>query len=417
MSEPALHREGSLGRGAAERKSSFGRDETALFDPPTKVSRSKGLYVWLEGEDTPYLDLIQGYSTTIFGHCDKALVEQAALTLKTLDHISGMTSPPREELANLLARLTPVENGRVYFDVGGAMIVSLAVRLACRVTGRTALLALRHAFHGFSTEGEELSRTFLGEAQFRLPQGIKIDFVKPGSSEAVEQIRSGTYAALLIEPLQGANGLRELPHEWVRETAQACRDSGTLLISDEVQVGLGRTGFFAAIERYGVQPDVVVYGKALGGGVFPISALVVSEPVYQRIPEWPSSALGSTFSCSPFGCAIGLHVVERVEELLKTDRIQQLGSQISNRLASLVGKAGIDSIRDYGLGIALDFRDSEAAQRFVRAARDHHVLTYACGSRGNVIKLYPTYTITEAEVDQVCEAIETITGVVSGGTL
>jgi len=409
MSEPALHREDNPGRGvAAARKSSFGRDETALFDPPPTVIRSKGLYVWLEGEDAPYLDLIQGYSTTVFGHCDEELVEHVSHTLKTLDHVSGMTSPPREELANLLARLTPVEDGRVYFDVGGALIVSLAVRLACRVTGRAVLLALRDAFHGFSTEGEELSRTFLGEAQFRLPQGIKIDFVEPGSHEALEQIRSGAYAALLIEPLQGANGLRELPHEWVREAARACHKAGTLLISDEVQVGLGRTGFFAAVERYDVRPDIVTYGKALGGGVFPVSALVVSDLVYRRIPDWPSSALGSTFSCSPLGCAIGLHVVGRIEELLKTGRIRQLGSQISNRLASFVGKAGIDSVRDYGLGIALDFKDSDAARHFVRTARENRVLVYACGSRENVVKIYPPYTITVDEGREICEALGVI---------
>ncbi|MCI0489499.1 MAG: aminotransferase class III-fold pyridoxal phosphate-dependent enzyme [Blastocatellia bacterium] len=376
-----------------------------MFDPRPTACRASGLYLWLEGDEVPYLDLIQGYSTTVFGHCDEELAEQVSRTLKILDHVNGMTSYSREELAHRLAMLTPVENGRVYFDVGGALVVSLAVRLACKITRRNTFLALRHAFHGFSTEGEELSLSFLGTAHHRLPQGIDIRFFDPGSEEMIEQILSCRYAAILVEPLQGANGLRELPSQWLKKVARACRRSETLLISDEIQVGLGRTGTFAAIERYDVQPDVVTYGKALGGGVFPLSALVVSESVYHRIPDWPSSALGSTFSCSPLGCSIGMHVVNRIDNLLKIGRIRFLGSLISRRLTSLIGQAEITTVRAYGLGIALDFGDRSAARRFVNVARDQHVLTYACGARGNTVKLYPPYTITESEAHLICDAI------------
>lgn len=388
-----------------KRHCAFDCDETAMHEPRPTVRAAKGLYLWLEGEDQPYLDLIQGYSTTIFGHADDQLVDCAAHALRIADHVSGMTSGPRENLANLLAELSPIDDGRVYFDVGGAHIISLAVRLARRVTGRRRILALHDGFHGYSTEGEKLSQTFIGHAEPAV-QDPEIDLIEVGSDELISRLASGLYAALLVEPLQGANGLAELPRDWVMTARAATRGAGTLLIDDEVQVGVGRTGAFAAIARYGVRPDVIAYGKALCAGIFPLSALVVSDAVYRRIPSWPGSALGSTFSCSPFGCAVGLHVVRRVEALLEATRIHTLGRMLGTRLQRLVGCARIVGVRQYGLGVAVDFMDRAAARRFVRAARAQHGFLYACGRAGNVVKVYPPYTTTEAEAQEIVNLME-----------
>jgi 4-aminobutyrate aminotransferase-like enzyme len=394
----------------------FDCDETAMHPSRPAVTRAKGSYLWLEGEAEPYLDLIHGYSTTVFGHCEDELMDAAAAALRVSDHVSGMTSPAREELSNLLAELSPVEAGRVYYDVGGAQIVSLAVRMALRVTGRPRLLALRHAFHGFSLEGEVLSETFLGGGRAVAPAlDIDfIDFVEVGSPQLFGLLRSGQYAAFLIEPFQGANGLVELPREWVRAAAEECRATGTLLIADEVQVGMGRTGTFAAVERYGVRPDMITYGKALGGGVFPLSALVVAGSVYERIPAYPASAIGSTFSTSPFGCAVGAHVVRRIRGLLEQGRITELGRVIAQRLGRLVGRGGVGAVRCYGLGVTLDFDDGDAARRFVRAALAQRVFVYACGRRGNVVKLYPPYNITDAEALEIADKLEEIHAAAAG---
>lgn len=409
MSEPRLERQSvNRAEAPAKRHTAFDCDETALYPSRPVVHRGKGLYLWVEGDDVPYIDLIQGYSVTGFGHCDESLIEYAADALRTLDHVSGMTSPAREELANLLSELSPVEDGRVYFDVGGAHIVSLAIRLACRVTRRTRILALRNAFHGFSAEGEVLSEVFIGGDSVGLSYGPSMDRVEIGSADVFTLLQTGRYAAFLVESLQGANGLIELPHDWVQRAAMACRDSGTLFIADEVQVGMGRTGRFAAIERYGVRPDVVTYGKMLCAGAFPLSALVVSQAVYDRMPDYPASAIGSTFSTSPFGCALGVHVVQRIKKLLDTGRIRALGGLISQRLSQFVGPAGITSVRSYGLAIAIDLTDREAAGRFVEAALKHRIFIYACGSGKNIIKLYPPYTLTDDEAVEVCDRLAVV---------
>jgi acetylornithine/succinyldiaminopimelate/putrescine aminotransferase len=238
----------------------------------------------------------------------------------------------------------------------------------------------------------------------------RIDTVDAGSEEMFAHLESRQYAACLLEPIQGANGLIELPARWVRAVGKACRASGTLLISDEVQVGVGRTGTFAAVERYDVDVDMVAYGKALCAGLFPLSALVVSERVYRQLPEWPLSALGSTFSCSPFGCAVGLHVVRRVADLLRDGRIQALGKRLLNTLRPLVGKAGITAVRGYGLAGAIDYSDSEQAKAFVEAGRGRRLLLYACGSGGNVVKLYPPYAVTEDELDMIGAQLDHVAG-------
>jgi acetylornithine/succinyldiaminopimelate/putrescine aminotransferase len=374
------------------------------------LDRAKGLYVWLGGEEIPYLDLVQGYSTTIFGHCDEEVVAAAFRALSTADHVMAMPSGPREELASLLSVLSPVSNGRTYFDVGGAQIVSIALRLARRLTRRTRLLALAEAFHGYSTEGEVLGAAFIGGIRVIAPEASGIDCVTIGSEAALGLLQSRQYAAFVAESIQGANGLVELPREWIRDIGRACAESETLLVFDEVQVGVGRTGTFAASERYGVTPDIVVYGKALCGGVFPLSAMVVSEDVYGRIPDWPASALGSTFSCSPFGCAVGVHVVGRVKGLLDSGRISDLGAAIQERLRCLVGRAGIRAIRCYGLAIALDFADAAAARGFHEAAFEKRILTALCGARKDVIKIYPPYTTTDHEASRICNELESVTG-------
>lgn len=387
------------------RTAAFDCDETACYPRGLSLTRAKGPFVWFEGSDEPLFDLIQGYSTTILGHCDDALVACAVDALTKMDHISGITSGPREALASRLAALTPVKDARVYFDVGGAQIVSQALRLGCRATGRSKILGLRNAFHGYSAEGEILSKTYIGGHTAGVVDETRIDAVEIGDDEIFDLLSSEQYGACVIEPIQGANGLIELPTEWVRAVHQRCRETGTPLVCDEVQVGLGRTGTFATVERYGIDPDMVTYGKGLCGGLFPLSALVVGERCYQRLPRWPRTALGSTFSCNPFACTLGVHVVDRVAELLRSGRIAARGRQLAEALLPLAELGPIESVRTYGMAIALDVQEARHAERFVEHARHEGLLVYACGSAKDVIKLYPPYNITDDELQALIERL------------
>lgn len=387
---------------------SFSCDETASYPPDLSVVRGKGPFVWFEGSNEPVIDLIQGYSTTLFGHCDDDLTACAVRALSTMDHISGITSAPRESLAALLAELTPVDGGRVYFDVGGAHVVAQALRVGCRVTGRRKILGLRNAFHGYSAEGEFLSAAYIGPAVRTVVDEEQIEVVSVGNDEIFDLLESRQYGACIIEPIQGAAGLLELPVQWVRELHRCCRAIGTPLISDEVQVGLGRTGTFAAVERYGIEPDMVTYGKGLCGGLFPLSALVLSTSYYERLPTWPKTALGSTFSCSPFACALGAHVVERVASMLRSGEIRSRSGMLGVGLQGLAGHPPVVSVRTYGLAIAVDLESAESAQRFVRIGRDNGLLVYACGPDKDVVKLYPPYNITDEDTQMIVDRLWTV---------
>lgn len=185
--------------------------ETASYPADLSLVRAKGPFLWFADRPEPVIDLIQGYSTTVFGHCDDELTDCAARAMSTMDHVSGVTSAPRESLATLLADLTPAVDGRVYFVVGGAQIVSQAMRLGCRVTGRRRIRALHKAFHGYSAEGEQLSAVHNGALAAGVIDETRIDCVVAGSDEVFGLLESHRYGACAIEPMQGAADLIELP--------------------------------------------------------------------------------------------------------------------------------------------------------------------------------------------------------------
>jgi acetylornithine/succinyldiaminopimelate/putrescine aminotransferase len=176
-------------------------------------------------------------------------------------------------------------------------------------------------------------------------------------------------------------------------------------------VGLGRTGTFAAVERYGIEPDMVTYGKALCGGLFPLSALVLSAEYYERLPDWPKTALGSTFSCSPFACALGVHVVERVAELLRSGVLARRGKQFDMGLRGLTEYRPVRSVRTYGLALAVDLDSSKSAARFVSIALEHGLLLYVCGPRKDVVKIYPPYNVSDECAQLIFERLRTVAAV------
>lgn len=140
---------------------------------------------------------------------------------------------------------------------------------------------------------------------------------------------------------------------------------------------------------------MVTYGKALCGGLFPLSALVLSAEFYHRLPAWPQTALGSTFSCSPFARTLGVHVVERVAALLSSGEFKQRAAMFEAGLWALARHPSVLSVRGYGLAFAVDLDSSRTAARFVSIALDHGLLVYACGPHKNVVKLYPPDNVTD----------------------
>ncbi len=346
------------------------------------------------------------------------------------------TCEPAVRLARRLAELAPGRLKRVLFAPGGTSAVGMALKLARAATGRYKTISLWESFHGASLDCISIG----GEAVFRrgmeplLPGARHVPPPDPqgcpfrcGASctlacaDFVEYVmeREGGIGAVIAEPMR-CTPLVPPPDYWRRIRA-ACDRHGALLIFDEIPIGLGRTGRLFAFEHFGVEPDMLVLGKGLGGGVFPLAALVAREDLNDAMK---AGALGHyTHEKSPVGCAAGLAVLDILEEEGLVARAGRLGSDALRRLQNLDGKGRLE-LRARGLGLVLGVemmrRDGNG---WVPAVDEAERAMYACLSEGlsfkvtmgNILTLTPPLTITDAEMHRALGILEGVLGRIAAG--
>lgn len=361
------------------------------------VRRTEGLYVWFDGDTEPYVDLVQGFSTTNWGHRHAAIISAAHSALEEIDHVSGFSDGAEENVKRRLLRGCGFDSGNVYFDVGGAQIVRMALHAAMSRTGRVRCACLRNCFHGYGCSGSKLADAFLHPAVPR-PACGGMEALDMGSPEAFARVERGDLAAVLVEPYQGAAGFQQAPPRWLRGLAAACAASGTLFISDEIQMGLGRTGTFAALEHAGVQADMYVFSKALGGGIFPISALVARDG---KLPDHfsESRGFGSTFSNNQLGMRVASAALQLLDDTLSENVVARKGFLFRDVMQRSNGPIhDYVGIRCCGLAIAIDFNSPAAAAEFHRAAFADRILCHISGVRKDIIKIFPPLNLAEAQI-------------------
>jgi acetylornithine/succinyldiaminopimelate/putrescine aminotransferase len=231
------------------------------------------------------------------------------------------------------------------------------------------------------------------------------EVLEPGSAAAADRIRRGDLAAVILEPIQGAAGFQELPAPWLADVARACRERGTMLVSDEIQVGLGRTGTFTGLERAGLRADMYVFSKALGGGLFPLSALVARPGILPHSLT-DSEGFGSTFSQNQFGMRIADAVLDLLDRTLATTDIPARGALLCNTIASGGRLEGRARTRHYGLAVALDFETADLASAFrERAFAEHILFCHVSGAAKNVVRMFPPLNTSEAELVELGERL------------
>jgi putrescine aminotransferase len=367
------------------------------------VVRSEGLYVWLEGDDDPFVDLVQGFATTNWGHRHPKLIDAAKKALEEVDLVTGFRDACYGRVCGRLERGVGVESADTYFDVGGAQIVRLAIHAAVVATGRSRAACLRACFHGYGCTGELLTDSYLGSSIPRRECHLS-EVLEIGSASALARIQSGDLAAVIVEAIQGAAGFQKLPIDWLEEVARACRNAGTLLIADEIQVGLGRAGTFTALEQTGVLADIYLFGKALGGGIFPVSAMVARSGIFpSELSE--TYGFGSTFSDSQFGMRIASAVLDLLDETLDSGDVFGKGSGFCEAVAGSAPGAMRTRIRAHGLAVAMDFDTPEAAARFRGRARERHILVQVSGVRKDIVKMFPPLNLDPGRMRVVGERL------------
>lgn len=362
--------------------------------PPIALVRGRGARVW-DIEDREYVDLLAGIAVNALGHAHPDVVTAITRQAAMLGHTSNlaMTLPAIALAERLVSLLDPSgeREGRVFFCNSGAEANEAAFKLTRR-TGRTRVVVAERSFHGRTMGALALTAQPAKQDPFR-PLPGEVTSVPFGDIDALRAAIDGETAAVFLEPIQGEGGVIPAPSGYLSAAREACNEHGALLVLDEVQTGIGRTGWWFAHQSEGVAPDVVTLAKGLGGGL-PIGACIAFGPAAGLLG--PGSH-GSTFGGNPVSCAAALAVLDVIErdELLMRARVA------GERLTEIVGESEhVSHVRGRGLLLGAVLTQPRAAD-VEASARDHGLLVNAVAS--DVIRLAPPLVLDDDDLALVAE--------------
>lgn len=355
-----------------------------------------------------YIDLTASFGAAAIGHRHPRVVaaikQQADKLLLALGDLHG--HGPRAKLAERLARFVPLDDPMVYFAMTGSEAVEIAIKTAILKTGQSDILVFDPAYHGCTLAALSASsrqsfrepfHAHLSDRMHRLPFGCDPD-------DIALLLQSRPFAAALVEPIVGREGVLFPPEGWLRSLEAACHANGALLIVDEILTGFGRTGTWFAFEREGATPDIVCCGKALGGGI-PIAAVVAARPVMMAWEQPGSCIHTNTFLANPISCAAALATLEVMKEEKLASRAELLGVVIEGFIAALrnglsdklaARQAAIVDARGRGLLWRIQVEPPALARLWVESALAMGVLLLASGG---VLRISPPILIPRQQLD------------------
>ncbi len=353
-----------------------------------------------------YLDCLGGYGVFTLGHAHPDVVAAVRRQLDCMP-LSSRTffSAPLAELAERLASVAPGDLQYTFVCNSGTEAVEGALKIARVAAGRTRFVCTVGGFHGKSMGS--LSAT--GRELFRRP----FDPLVPGfvhvpfnDVSAVAKAVDDQTAGVLVEPIQGEGGIRCPAPGYLRELRRICDDNGSLLILDEVQTGLGRTGAMFACEHYGVAPDVMTLAKALGGGVMPIGAVMATGPIWEKAFGENPLLHTSTFGGNPLACAAALATLNVIERDGLVDQARARGELLRAGLEEVRSRHAdaLVEVRGLGLMVGVEFSVKDVAELTINGMARRGVIAAYTLNNPNVIRLEPPAVISEQQVAQAVEA-------------
>jgi predicted acetylornithine/succinylornithine family transaminase len=371
----------------------YGRYVLGTYAPDLALARGEGAWVWDAG-GTKYLDFGAGIAVCVLGHCHPEVVRAVREQAGRLMHVSNLYyNEPQALLARQLSGMA--FDGKCFFANSGAEANEGLVKFARywgREQGRFEIVCMRKSFHGrtlamISATGQEKVRKGFDP----LPQGFRhVDFL---DLDAIRSAITETTAAVLVEPIQGEGGVRVPPDGALASLRRLCDEAGVLLLLDEIQTGMGRTGHFFAHQADGIVPDAMSVAKGLGNG-FPIGAFVVRPELADLLPV---SSHASTFGGNPLACAAGLAAARAVSAPGFLDHVRKMSGLLLEGLRT--GLSSCPVVRDVrGRGLMIGIEVGCPAASVVKEAAGEGLLVVPAGA--DVIRLLPPLIVGEAEVEQ-----------------
>jgi len=356
-------------------------------------------------EGKRYFDLVAGVSVSNVGHANpeviRAVQEQAADYMHVMVY-GEMVERPQVEYAHRIAELLPGDLDCVYFVNSGAEAVEVALKLAKRYTGRTELISMRRAYHGSTHGAMSMMGTPEGEewkAEFRplLPDVKSINF---NSFDDLTEITERT-AGVLCEVVQGEAGVRLPNPEWLRALRDRCSEVGALLIFDEIQTGMGRTGEMFAATKYGITPDVVCLAKAFGGGM-PLGGVAANRQILDSFTHNPCLGHITTFGGHPVCCAAGLAALNYLIDNNIVESVERKGAMFEERVSR---HPKVKEIRRSGLLLAVELGESEYLYKLMEIFKEEGIMSDWFLYCDTAFRISPPLTISDSEIEECCAII------------
>lgn len=364
--------------------------------------KAEGLRIW-DRNGNEYLDFAAGIGVVNVGHCHPHVVARVEKQLHTLWHVSNLFPIQAQEA--LAHRLTEASGlGAAFFCNSGAEANEAAIKLARKATHEKRgithpeIISFTQSFHGRTLA----TLTATGQDKVKdgfspLPEGFVT--VPWGDLQTLKDAVTPNTAAVMLEVVQGEGGVRPAEANWLRAVADLCREQGLLLMIDEVQTGMGRTGTLFAHEQFGIQPDVVTLAKGLGNG-FPVGCLLATEAV---ATHFSPGSHGSTFGGNPLAMEAGLAVLDILQEPGFLDGVQKKGTLLQQELHKHLGSSPlVSNIRGIGLMVGIALHEAQVAQ-LIPKIQQQGLIVLPAGA--DVIRLLPPLTVSEAEINQAVQIL------------
>lgn len=374
--------------------------QTSAAPLALEIVKAEGIMLY-DAAGKEYIDLIGGISVANVGHRHPKVIAAIQKQLDAYLHImvyGEFIETPQVQYAKLLTDHLPSSLNSVYFTNSGTEAAEGAMKLAKRVTNRTQIIAFNNSYHG-STQG---ALSVIGNEYWRnafrplLPDVLHLEY---NSFESLHEITERT-ACVIAETVQGEAGIIIPSAAWMQALRKKCSDTGTLLILDEIQTGFGRTGKLWGFEHFDIVPDVLLLGKALGGGM-PLGAFIASRELMQELTDNPVLGHITTFGGHPVCCTAGMAAMKALLEEKMMDSVQQK----ENLFRSLLGHTKIKAVRSFGLWLAIEFDSFETNKKIIDKCIEHGLLTDWFMFASNCLRISPPLIIEEEQIKKACKVI------------
>ncbi len=364
-----------------------------------EVIKAEGSYIY--DRKKKYLDLVAGVSVQNLGHCNSELNKSIVNQLKKYSHVmvyGEFIQKPSLQLCELLNKILPKNLNSTYLTNSGTEAIEAALKLAKRATGRSRIISALNSYHG-STHGSMSVSGFEQRKRAYRPLLPNIDFIKFNCESDINQINQST-SCVILETIQGGAGFIEPKHNFLKKISKKCKEVGALLILDELQTGLGRTGKMFAFEHYEISPDILVLGKSLGGG-FPIGAMITDLSLMNKLKSKPILGHITTFGGHPVISKAGLTTLKIIlrDKLFEKAKISEL------KFRQRLKHPAITEIRGKGLMLALILKSNELAKKLVIKSLEKGLILFWLLYESRAVRITPPLNITNKEIKISCDTI------------